>query len=100
MPTNTHRILPTLRLPRPGRWHPRVWASGKRTHNFAIDGRRRPGETTIRTALPHRLLTRKRTEVQLLPRPLPPLLLALLVALGLLAPPQLPTVGMRGPAQR
>jgi len=31
---------------------------------------------------------------------LPPLLLALLVALGLLAPPQLPTVWLRGPAQR
>src|SRR5215213_10513828 len=41
----------------------------KRTHNFALYGRRRPGKTAIRTALPRRLLTRKRTEVQLLPRP-------------------------------
>jgi hypothetical protein len=35
--------------------------SRRRTHNFALDGWRRPGETAIRTALPARLLTRKRS---------------------------------------
>jgi hypothetical protein len=41
----------------------------------------------IRTALPHRLLTRGRPEVQLLPRPLSSVLPAPLVASGLRAPP-------------
>src|SRR5215204_6981222 len=41
----------------------------KRTHNFALYGRRRPGKTAIRTALPRRLLTRKGSQVQTLSRP-------------------------------
>jgi hypothetical protein len=41
----------------------------KRTHNFAIYGSPRPGEMAIRTALPARLLTRKRSQVQTLSRP-------------------------------
>jgi hypothetical protein len=45
----------------------------KRTHNFAIDGWRRPGQTTICTALPRCLLTRKRSQVQTLSRPPHPL---------------------------
>jgi hypothetical protein len=41
--------------------------------NFGLDGRARPGKTPVRTAVPWILLTRKRTEVQLLPRPPYPL---------------------------
>jgi hypothetical protein len=41
----------------------------KRAFPFGIDGRRRPGRTAVSTAVPCVLLTRKRTEVQLLPRP-------------------------------
>jgi hypothetical protein len=37
--------------------------------NFRSDGRTRPAGRAVRTAVPWILLTRKRTEVQLLPRP-------------------------------
>ena len=42
----------------------------KRAFPFRLYGRRRPGRTAPSTAVPCVLLTRKRTEVQLLPRPL------------------------------
>ena len=43
----------------------------KRALNCSPYGRTRPGRTALRTAVPRCLLTRKRTEVQLLPRPPP-----------------------------
>jgi hypothetical protein len=42
-----------------------------RTHYFAPDGRQRPGETPVRTALSPRLLIRMRSQVQVLAGPLP-----------------------------
>jgi hypothetical protein len=55
--------------PRPGvqAWR---YKPPERTHHFAIDGWRRPEETALRTALPRRLLTPKRTKDQTLSRPL------------------------------
>src|SRR5215211_8093468 len=41
----------------------------KRALNLRIYGRARPAGTALSTAVPGSLLTRKRTEVQLLPRP-------------------------------
>ena len=40
-----------------------------RAHNFAVLGSQRPGETAMCTAVPGRLLTRKRSQVQALSRP-------------------------------
>jgi hypothetical protein len=54
----------SLRMPKES-----VSLNVKRAFPFGIDGRSRPGRTAPSTAVPCVLLTRKRTEVQLLPRP-------------------------------
>jgi hypothetical protein len=56
-----------------GRGMASVRCSGRagRTHPFVPDGRRRPGETPVRTPLSPRYLIRMRAEVQVLPGPLP-----------------------------
>jgi hypothetical protein len=48
-------------------------SNAKRALNFSIYGRARPVGTALSTAVPGGLLTRKRTEVRLLPRPQHPL---------------------------
>jgi hypothetical protein len=44
----------------------------KRAFPYGTYGQTRPGRMAVSTAVPSVLLTRKRTEVQLLPRPLYP----------------------------
>jgi hypothetical protein len=50
-------------------WLDRFGTRSLRTHPFTPDGRARPGETAVRTALSPRYLIRMRAEVQVLPGP-------------------------------